>query len=284
MKKFLLFSIVVLAGFTGCVRKASKPVPYYMTNNTAVKPCKQEHALTVFVHGTVLVPKGVFTNFFYSKPGMHHASTYDTKYRLRHIADSLCASGFCSFDTFYLYGWNGVLSFQERAKAAAAFAESLASLAAAYEKKYGSAPYITVITHSHGGNVALNVAHYAKNICIDRLILLACPVQEETRKYITSSVFKKIYSFYSHLDSIQVLDPQGIQCKQAPLFSERCFEDVPNLVQVKTKINGRGIMHVEFLLDKFLYKLPLFMNKLEALDQECRHVAFYYTDSQSKKC
>jgi len=55
-------------------------------------------------------------------------------------------------------------------------------------------PKVTLISHSHGGNVALNLAAIAEKespLSIERLILLACPVQQETAALVDAPMFKK---------------------------------------------------------------------------------------------
>ena len=62
------------------------------------------------------------------------------------------------FEHFYIFGWSGDFSFQVRHEAAQRLHKELETLVADYTKKYGHAPFIRLITHSHGGNVALNLA------------------------------------------------------------------------------------------------------------------------------
>ena len=133
-----------------------------------------------------------------------------------------------------------------------------------------------MITHSHGGNVALHLAELnnnKSNLKIDELILLACPVQKRTCHLIADNMFTKAYSFYSNIDMIQVLDPQGLQKLWSrkekrkpgtPLFSKRKFEKHKNLRQVKVMLNGKSIRHIDFILEKFLKQLPKMLNDLRA--------------------
>ena len=77
-------------------------------------------------------------------------------------------------DNFYLLGWPGRLNADARKKAA----EDLL----AWIKK-NNITSLTLIGHSHGGTIALLLAQlleHEKNltICVDRLILIACPVQK----------------------------------------------------------------------------------------------------------
>jgi hypothetical protein len=86
---------------------------------------------------------------------------------------------------------------------------------------------------------------------VDRLILLACPVQVKTAHNIASGFFDRIYSFYSTSDMIQVLDPQGLAilkrptmadiryfydtCRQQRFFSQRTFPEQENLTQIRVR-------------------------------------------------
>ncbi|OGB84782.1 hypothetical protein A3F66_00805 [candidate division TM6 bacterium RIFCSPHIGHO2_12_FULL_32_22] len=263
--------------------------------------------VTVWVHGTKLFTSKIFPTFFYSKPGLLHVSDYACENHLRKLGDWLYDFSPEEFPLghFYQFGWSGDLSVKARENAARELSDALAVLMYNYKEKYDLEPNLTLITHSHGGNVALNLAKFhesvseltshpstssgraaahgepvepyerfckksSENYKIDRLILLACPVQKETKSLVSSDLFKKVYSLYSSLDSIQVLDPQGLQYKtknekdsMAPLFSQREFESAPNLKQGKVKLHGRGIAHVEFLLKPFLKNLSRLIFELE---------------------
>ncbi len=140
--------------------------------------------------------------------------------------------------SYYTFGWSGLLSQKARRQEAIAFYSSL-SQEIAYYNKQGLNPRIRIICHSHGGNIALNLAgihaFLNKNIfqetitntsvskisqnispeifanldpglVIDELILLATPIQIETEEFCTSPLFKKILSFYSHTDIVQISD------------------------------------------------------------------------------
>ena len=118
----------------------------------------------------------------------------------------------------------------------------------------------TLIAHSHGCNVALYLAELAKSgefkdLVIDRLILLACPVQLATAHLVGSPIFKRVFSFYSTADLGQIIDPQGLynetkkiskDSKKPPLFSQRLFDDSPNLVQARILMNRQSPGHMSF--------------------------------------
>lgn len=160
--------------------------------------------------------------------------------------------------SMYSFGWSGDLDGEVRKQAAKQLFESIAALVVHYKQVYGSAPPITLISHSHGGNVILYMALFDKNqhlFQIDRTILLAIPVQKETAHFVNHSLFGTVYSIHSHMDMIQIMDPQRLYpykqafalcqetksfnpLKQAylnglthPFFSERHFPTANNLIQ-----------------------------------------------------
>ena len=107
--------------------------------------------------------------------------------------------------------------------------------------------------------------HSKHQLIIDELILLACPIQEQTVHCAHDTLFKRIYSMYSRGDSIQVMDPQGFHywrkkhklLKPPTFFSGRCFpKECTKVQQVAVQLNGKNLMHIEFLFHKFLKFLP----------------------------
>ncbi|WP_196299706.1 hypothetical protein, partial [Streptococcus pneumoniae] len=75
---------------------------------------------------------------------------------------------------------------------------------------------ITLVTYSHGGNVALYLSSVQAEkeqaeplpdpISIDTLVLLACPIQKETDYLVADPMFKKVYNIFSTEDFIQQWD------------------------------------------------------------------------------
>lgn len=176
----------------------------------------------------------------------------------------------------YTFGWSGLLKHTARLEAAQDLYTCLDTL----RQKHPKAP-ITLITHSHGGNVALclpQVAHSAFQI--HQLILLACPVQKETAQAVDSNLFNEVYSFHSHHDLLQVADPQGAHAliesltqrgfefswqeltNMGPLFSERHFPADSAAKQLNIRYPLRELFHIEFLLPQFMKELPNLIDKL----------------------
>lgn len=242
--------------------------------------------VTIFIHGT-LPPEPirnlpVLDKFFFCPQGLILAETLqnisgEKNYHLAQVPFVLYQSDPENFDLkdFYLFGWSGALSPKARLEAALLLYNNIKEL---------NLHNIRLITHSHGGNVALNLKviaekHNDNKFKIDELILLACPVQKQTSNYINSHIFKKKYSFHSHLDIIQVIDPQGFHdlyenlktnnLNINPIFSKRHFNRKDNVVQIQTTINNRNLLHIEFLLTKFLNFLPVALKTLNFNKKNC---------------
>lgn len=229
--------------------------------------------ITIWVHGTKrlpgIAPVSFVKRFFHCNQGLHKFDALDTSFHHRKICDYLIAADAQRFqsDHLYLFGWSGKLNVHEREKAAENLSHEIKNLIESYERTYGITPFVRIITHSHGGNVVLNMAKFdhASAFVVDELILLACPVQKKTAHLIKSPLFKTIYSFYSVVDMIQVADPQGLYHDEqdCPIFSGRRFPEQPNLVQQEVRIYHRPIMHVEFMLSHFLKRLPSLLDQRE---------------------
>lgn len=105
----------------------------------------------------------------------------------------------------YTFGWDGRLDKEKREKWGKILYQQL--IEKVEENKNAS---IEIYAHSHGGNVALNLATAEKelqqNLEIERLILLGTPIQEETSELSNSKIFKKIYSVYSTNDFMQTFE------------------------------------------------------------------------------
>lgn len=247
--------------------------------------------VTIFVHGT-LPPTPVLKiplvkTFFYCPKGITKAADLDGRYHTAKVIDILCESDPTQFDKdhFYTYGWSGFLRYTERKKAAQELYNHLRLLKRQYEAE-SITPLFKLITHSHGGNVALYLAPLAEadgdtSITIDELILLACPVQVDTESYVNDAVFKRVYSVHSHHDILQVLDPQGIHIvveslkhygfeftvkhlkRMGPLFSERHFIAATHVIQLNVRYPNRELFHVEFLFPAIVKELPELINRMK---------------------
>ncbi len=242
--------------------------------------------LTVFIHGT-LPPKALrslskIERFFRCPKGLTSLADFPDSHT-KDILMSLSTHYPQEFpaDHCYAFGWSGILSSQARKKAAQELYEQLLPLIA-----QDDSPHLTLLTHSHGGNVALYLDHIVPNTASDQfkiaqLILLACPVQTETAHAINSTLFTDVYSLHSHHDLLQVIDPQGVHTfieylntkgleftmnnlKQlGPLFSERHFPADSKVKQLNVRHHYRELLHIEFLLPQFMKALPSLVAKLK---------------------
>lgn len=229
---------------------------------------QESKASTVFIHGTIpSMLKPLIRKFMY--PVGIKSLAECQKYMAHNIGRTLNEACNIRFplDSFYIFGWSGELCFKARLKEA----RNLYSILKSFEGP------INLICHSHGCNVALNLArvaqeHNDEEFKIENLILLACPVQHATSNYILSGCFRRIYSLYSDADLIQVADPQGIyktkyskssSVDKIPLFSGRIFKPCDNLIQAQVKFGKKGLAHLDFRSDRFLKNLPSLINSLE---------------------
>lgn len=238
--------------------------------------------VTVWIHGSkgtlrILRKIGAVERFFYTHTGLCALENLDTSMHHRCIGEALIASDPDNYvrEHFYLFGWNGKITFESREQAARDLYCSLEELIERYQNNYGYTPKIRIMSHSHGGNVALNLAlvkkEFSTPLSIEELILLACPVQDYTECLITDPMFKNIYSFYSSKDFVQIIDPQGSYPSQRNIaktyFSRRRFVPTQNLTQVKIKINRRPISHIEFMLNRFIRMIPCAVEEVKMWKQ-----------------
>lgn len=232
--------------------------------------CTNTIPITIWVHGSLVGPSFFMHDFFYRKLGMIKAQDYQPRYHCRDMALSLSTADpiLYPFEHFYFWGWSGKLSQTARKKEAQQLYLDIQELIHKYKTKYPDKDlFIRLISHSHGGNVLLNLSqafNQEQPLILDELILLSCPVQYATRDYVKSSCFKKIYSFYSS-DIYQIIDFQKIKRnrKTLKMHSGRRFDEIETLRQAKIKINGWALMHIEFMLNKFLKHIPLLCKEID---------------------
>jgi hypothetical protein len=178
--------------------------------------------------------------------------------------------------SFYNFGWDGKLDKKNRKDSARLLYNELAQELTKQSLRDGIAPYqreIMICAHSHGGNVALNLAsiHDTKKqqIHIDRLVLLGTPVQSETEKYINAPIFEKIYNIYSKGDTIQILDmisTRDYLSRRRFSCSKKNTEALKKVVQVEVKAGRHDPSHGELWLfcgkKNTVYRKKLAINPL----------------------
>lgn len=231
--------------------------------------------ITVYIPGTRLTPAFLSKKYFHRIGGMQKITAYETTYNCRKIAEMLTAQNPAEYDihNYYYFGWSGKLCFKERKQAAKDLYKELEKLFNAHKNFLGEGPIIRVISHSHGGNVLLNLATVIpeeSQMIIDEAILLACPVQEKNKHLVAHSRFKKVYAFYSGNDMFQVIDPQGWYKKgnSTKTFSDRTFPESDNLRQARVKLNGGHPMHIDFIFPKFMAHLHMLCKHIDELYEE----------------
>ncbi len=152
---------------------------------------------------------------------------------------------------YYTFGWNGLLSGSKRYEAARDLYTSLQQEIERLKNQHLN-PRITLVTYSHGGNVALYLASIqakkeqeepiAHPLVIDTLVLLACPIQKETDYLVADAMFKKVYNIFSTEDFIQQWD---LFSSREQFFSQRMFKDrrkfkVPRkVIQIRVRVTKK---------------------------------------------
>src|SRR3990172_6864759 len=190
MKKLCIILMLglYLISIPSCKRKSIDSINAPETSTAA--PTMERPRVTIWIHGTHFWFNKLIPGIKKQKKGLSPASSVPEYFIYNKlIARKLSTVDAAQFpyDHFYLFAWSGQLSFQARQEAAQHLHNELNILISEYLAKYGSSPEITLITHSHGGNVALNLAKVKKpesSFAIDRLIMLAVPVQKRTSCFV----------------------------------------------------------------------------------------------------
>ncbi len=240
------------------IKKSYAIIIYFFLNGFCMANNKP---ITIIIHGTWFPVISSYIHKMYCPNGANKATDLPKNTIWSRVPSILSKANEELFpaESIYVFGWPGVLSSTVR--------ENYAKIL--YEFILTQTQPINIIAHSHGGNIALNLAKIdtANKISIDRLILIACPVQVTTEKYIDSDIFKKTYHFYSTKDMTQILDPQGLSSKHflkwdAPLLSRRTFSS-KKILQTPIRINDKCPDHNEFISETFLSRLPKVLKEAE---------------------
>lgn len=271
-----ILSIVICPHMSYAQRKIVRSV--VMEKTTA--EFKDEPAITIWIHGTALLNRKehkININNYKGK-GLRPISCLTPGEPLLHAFTHIDNEHPDNRHKMYSFLWSGKLSFKSRLKASVILYHQLMHLIDDYVNKYNVSPKIRIITHSHGGNVALNLARiYARvgiKIMIDELILLACPVQRETSCFLEDSMFRSVYALYSKLDFVQVIDPQGLYDGDIlHIFSRRRFDWHKKLMQAEIRVNNKRLTHNAFQKSSFLALIPTIIADLERWHSTGQNVA-----------
>ena len=227
--------------------------------------------ITILVHGTRLPPPLLLipglAQQVMTPPGIYHADDVSSFYFYKRVALQLARfnKDFFPEESLCLYGWSGELSMSARKRAAEGLYNFIKSLRS--DVRYQHTP-VTVITVSHGGNVALSLAavameHKDTTLLVNKLILLACPIQEQTKGGAQSPIFGMVYNLYSRGDLIQLADPQGLQGASC-LFSQRRLDKGHSLFNIEIRRRRRGSLgHIEFVTQAFLKNISVIVNQAQ---------------------
>lgn len=280
--------IITLGLLSGCSLRRNHKI-YIASPSMTGKPLKQvrpttnKPQVTIFVHGTSQTINSMrFIPFLYNfvaihartPEGLHHYNELPAHIGLIKCAEELYGSAPALFplEHCYFFGWSGRLSPQERRRGAYklyAAIKTLHSDPALHDAE------ITLITHSHGGNVALYLGDIAKEnndsvLKIKRLILMGCPIQDETECYAHESVFESIYNLYSVIDLMQVADAQGLKHQHTKhtrtVFSRREIavkNTDTNIHQAAIRLDGYSLNHIDFIRPTFHKELAFIIELLD---------------------
>lgn len=271
-KIFLLFFILIFV--SGCCNKHFfRRKLYFIPKNLIKIGLSAKPFITIWIHGA----KPFALNNY--NLGLCNAKDITDPKSPGYIVHELSKADPVRYqeDNIYAYSWSGALDFDEREREAIKLHKALCIVVSDFKKNYNVNPGIRIIAHSHGGNIALNLAHLAcKDFVIDELILLAAPIQARNYYCAQSSKFKRIFSFYSTSDITQIIDPQGLyrQGVPGPFFSERRFKVSENIFQVKTKLNGYACGHLDYNAAYMVSLLPFIIDQLniwfDSLDDQLK--------------
>ena len=264
--KWLATSVTLCILLTGCShqKRFFRRKLYFTETRLPARTAQSKQttpSITIWIHGA-----RPFEDNKYNL-GLKSPTSFDPNNEIAKIAYTLIKSDPTIFplDHFYIYSWSGAMDFSKRQQAADTLHAQLIQLVDTYKNLYGITPKIRLLAHSHGGNVALNLAAVPYNrLLIDELILLAIPVQEKNKNFVCSPLFKRVFSLYSTIDYAQIIDPQGLyhDSDAYSFFSGQRFTPYQNLMQVKTKIDGAACKHLQFNDLPMVKILPAIIDQL----------------------
>jgi hypothetical protein len=245
----------------------------YLSLSNVVKFIQDKIAHTTYARTIELTRKD---RFFYQHHPMQELGLLPINMHDTHQGAAACAFA-QTFDhmfdytqqpvtnRYYTFGWSGLLSPRMRyLESKILYDQILATFG--HELNGEKRLKLRIVGYSHGGNVALQLAEvykteqYTKNkkLTIDELVLIGLPVVSDTDYLVQSSLFKKIYHFYSYGDRVQRMDCFSLtRVLSNRVFKERANFKLPEkLVQINVRIR-RPIDQVQIpsTVDQQLYML-----------------------------
>ena len=268
MKRILLVCILFgLLLFMG--KKYIFDVMAYNMNNRS--------KVTIFVHGSRSAAIYILPKRYQSKLGLCSVAEYTEDSHYSEIADILereAPEKYIKKD-FYIFGWDGALSFNVRKKLAKNLYHEMVTLFNFYKQKDGQAPEVEIVTFSHGGNIALELSGFLpfvghEEVLID-LTLIGCPVQAATEQMIESTYFSNVSVVSSRGDVIQRMDPHNLygpkRDKKTKVFSRRFFdiqdlneETQKKITQYAVTVNKKKLGHID-LFKSFMVHVPYVLSQ-----------------------
>lgn len=217
-------------------------------------------SITIFVHGSQNATKWLSKDIWYCQQGLHHINELPNSSCFVQDAKILAQKDpqLFNLEHYYTFGWPGFVNFTVRKQAGEQLYYALQALVQKYKKEYGVNPVVRMITHSHGGNIALNMLNHFplnKGVSVELdLIILACPVQKVTESLIEHPAIKHSYVIYSTRDLIQCLDLYTYQGRY--YFPKRTFAtNTKRCTQVLVRVNGCKLTHTDFA-HSFIRHIP----------------------------
>ncbi len=150
-------------------------------------------------------------------------------------------------NVYYTFGHLGLMSQKYREQISYKLYDHLCNTVDEYKKHYDQV-HVVVVAHSHGGNIALNLAKSemfsGRGLVVDDLIMFGTPIQVETAGYAYGPPFKRVINCYSDGDIVQIADK----------FSTATHRSYQKLSDQRLKIErpvnkAHGVYDVRFLVN-----------------------------------
>lgn len=185
-----------------------------------------------------------------------HVHRQSDKVHAAHYAiacyDTLIKKFYPSYENdYYTFGHLGVLSHRYRASVAKTLYTELLEKLKEAQDVYETVK-VVLVTHSHGGTIALNMAavenELKRGLSIDDLVMFGVPLQAETAPYAYHAMFKRVMNCYSLGDVIQgsdVLTTASRQCYKtfSSLESLKCSKDSVYDIQLAVNGDSNAVTH-----------------------------------------